>query len=155
MSSPDPMFAIRCQGCDMPIIEANDHLHTAGGRLLCDNCVAKVDSDPVCDFCLRPGPTWTFQAESFRLGHVAIDEFGDTLSLPDFVSSEDWAACDRCREIVEANDPTYLALVLVSEKVAQGQIEPHQEDQAVQDVSAFLAQVFPHLYLPARKVDPT
>lgn len=42
----------------------------------------------VCDFCSAPGPRWTYGCEPFRYQGL------------DAGSADDWAACDRCHELI-------------------------------------------------------
>jgi len=54
----------------------------------------------LCDFCSAPDPAWRYQARSFiayRGPHVAGESVGD------------WAACDDCHALIEANDRQSLA----------------------------------------------
>ena len=54
----------------------------------------------VCDFCSVPGPVWRYPARSFvayRAPNVAGESVGD------------WAACDLCHVLIEADDRTALA----------------------------------------------
>lgn len=46
----------------------------------------------VCDFCSTPGPRWRYPATSF------IDTVGQ------YGSVEDWAACQRCHDLIEKDD---------------------------------------------------
>lgn len=50
-------------------------------------------ANPVCDFCLSPDVTWEFPATSMPLvGHPLIGE-----------SEGEWAACNGCKELIEAH----------------------------------------------------
>jgi hypothetical protein len=53
-----------------------------------------------CDFCSVPGPVWRYPARSFvayRAPNVAGESVGD------------WAACDPCHALIEADDRSGLA----------------------------------------------
>lgn len=50
-------------------------------------------AEPICDFCLAPDPTWEFPANPTLIPDGRFD-----------ASPDDWAACDECRELIEAGD---------------------------------------------------
>lgn len=54
----------------------------------------------VCDFCSSPRPRWRFPTKSFVAMETrfCIDE-----------SKGDWAACDLCKEMIDANNLEGLA----------------------------------------------
>lgn len=48
--------------------------------------------EPVCDFCLAPGPTWEYPATAMDVvGHPTIA-----------ASADEWAACEECHRLIEA-----------------------------------------------------
>jgi hypothetical protein len=49
-------------------------------------------SSPICDFCADVRVRWSYPCESFELQD------------PAFGSSDDWAACDRCSELIERSE---------------------------------------------------
>jgi hypothetical protein len=59
-----------------------------------------IETSLQCDFCSVPGPVWRYPARSFvayRAANVAGESVGD------------WAACDLCHALIEANDRSGLA----------------------------------------------
>lgn len=58
-----------------------------------------ADTILVCDFCLVPHPTWDFPC-----GEVGAS-VGDTV----MISYSDWASCNTCKELIDADQ--YPALV--------------------------------------------
>jgi hypothetical protein len=51
-------------------------------------------SEPVCDFCLAPRPTWEYPAARMPiLGHPVITD-----------SDDEWLACDACHALIEARN---------------------------------------------------
>jgi hypothetical protein len=50
----------------------------------------------LCDFCSSPAPAWRYPADSFH------DRFGSR-------SVEDWFACEKCHELIDAGDRNALA----------------------------------------------
>lgn len=64
-----------------------------GGRHL-------VRDNPICDFCLAENPTWSYPASPMNIElRGAID-----------ATQDDWAACDRCHELLERKDWRTLAV---------------------------------------------
>lgn len=53
-----------------------------------------------CDFCSVPGPEWRYPARSF-VAYCAPNVAGESVG--------DWAACDQCRALIEADDRRGLA----------------------------------------------
>jgi hypothetical protein len=50
-------------------------------------------TQPICDFCLGPDPTWEFPAARMPIkGHPLIDQ-----------SDDEWGACDECKALIEAH----------------------------------------------------
>lgn len=63
-----------------------------------DNADGTVDVSPapgqwVCDFCLTPDPTWTYPCGPVMLAGPHMEG-----------SADDWAACDHCHELIEAEN---------------------------------------------------
>ena len=54
----------------------------------------------LCDFCSAPDPAWRYPARSF-IAYCAPDVAGESVG--------DWAACDDCHAMIEANDRRSLA----------------------------------------------
>ena len=50
------------------------------------------NGEPVCDFCRATPVEWTYPCDSFMLPEL------------DWQSVGDWAACERCGELIEADD---------------------------------------------------
>jgi len=53
-----------------------------------------------CDFCSAPGPVWRYPARSF-VAYCAPNIAGESVG--------DWAACDLCHVLIEADDRSGLA----------------------------------------------
>ena len=53
-----------------------------------------------CDFCSMPGPAWRYPARSF-IAYYAANVAGESVG--------DWAACDLCHLLIEADDRSGLA----------------------------------------------
>jgi hypothetical protein len=61
--------------------------------------------EPRCDFCSTPNAGWTFPARDFESSVIPIRPT-ETVSLR---SAGGWAACTRCKELIEAGDRNGLA----------------------------------------------
>lgn len=59
-----------------------------------------TNTNLVCDFCSAPGPGWRYPARSF-VAYCAPNVAGESVG--------DWAACDRCHVLIEADDRSGLA----------------------------------------------
>jgi hypothetical protein len=59
-----------------------------------------MNTNLVCDFCSAPGPVWRYPARSF-VAYCAPNVAGESVG--------DWAACDRCHALIEADDRIALA----------------------------------------------
>lgn len=46
-----------------------------------------------CDFCFAQDPAWRYPCRSFDLPNT-----------PGYASYEDWAACDKCHDVIEKQD---------------------------------------------------
>src|ERR1700693_1826203 len=53
-----------------------------------------------CDFCSTPGPAWRYRARRF-VAYYAPNVAGESVG--------DWAACDLCHVLIEADDRSELA----------------------------------------------
>jgi hypothetical protein len=53
-----------------------------------------------CDFCSMPGPAWRYPAGSF-IAYCAPNVAGESVG--------DWAACEMCHVLIEADDRRGLA----------------------------------------------
>lgn len=89
----------------------------------------------VCDFCTHPEPKWEYPC-----GPVAI--VGNDLMD---ASDDEWAACDRCHELIEAGDPMALVQHAVKaqrdQPLAPGWIQPPvklQIEGMIHNVMAFM-----------------
>jgi hypothetical protein len=59
-----------------------------------------INGNLVCDFCSSAGPAWRYPARTFiayRVSTLAGESVGD------------WAACETCRRLIEADDRRGLA----------------------------------------------
>lgn len=68
-------------------------------------------SDLRCDFCLRPGPRWSFPAPDNALALTDTDMHGLGYGPTVHISQGGWAACTRCAAIVRRQDVDRLAAV--------------------------------------------
>lgn len=66
----------------------------------CPNCGAyewhQITIVSVCDFCGEPEVHWRFPCRAFEMPSPAPG--------PVRLSGDDWAACDPCKELIEADD---------------------------------------------------
>ena len=58
------------------------------------------DANLQCDFCSAPFPSWRYPARSF-IAYRAANLAGESVG--------DWAACDACHKLIEADDHEHLA----------------------------------------------
>lgn len=107
ITPPTPHLVCRTCMTTLDVIEHRDETpmeyeHAAAVTRMIGNTDHPVDPvlyDPtsmelvgVCDFCSQPGPRWRYPATSFM----------DTKS--GYGSIEDWAACERCHDLIEKDD---------------------------------------------------
>jgi hypothetical protein len=98
------------------------------------------DSNLQCDFCSAPCPSWRYPARSFiayRASNLAGESVGD------------WAACDACHKLIEADDQLPLAQRSLGELILK-----HPEARAVaeilfHDLADLHRQFFEHRCGPA------
>lgn len=64
----------------------------------------------LCDFCSAPGPAWRYPARSF-IAYSAANIAGESVG--------DWAACEECHMLIEANDRPGLAQRSLDELIAK------------------------------------
>ena len=57
-------------------------------------------ADLICDFCSAPAPAWRYPARTF-LAYCVANVAGESVG--------DWAACDACHLLIEAEDRKGLA----------------------------------------------
>jgi hypothetical protein len=69
-----------------------------------------TDTSLLCDFCSALDPAWRYPAQSF-VAYCAPNIAGESVG--------DWAACDRCHILIEANDRSGLAQRSVDELIAR------------------------------------
>ncbi len=69
-----------------------------------------TETSLLCDFCSAPGPAWRYPAKSF-VAYCAPNIAGESVG--------DWAACDRCHILIEANDRRGLAQRSLDELIAR------------------------------------
>jgi hypothetical protein len=81
---------------------------------------------PACDFCLDTRIAWEYPCEQF-----VIDEIG-------FGSNGEWAACERCSELIEKRLLPLLTLRSVRSSIARGQ----KVDQTTIDNYGLIQQGF-------------
>jgi hypothetical protein len=98
------------------------------------------DANLQCDFCSAPCPSWRYPARSFiayRASNLAGESVGD------------WAACDACHKLIEADDHYSLAQRSLDELIVK-----HPEARAAaeilfQDLAELHRQFFEHRRGPA------
>ena len=98
------------------------------------------DANLQCDFCSVPCPSWRYPARSFiayRASNLAGESVGD------------WAACDACHKLIEADDFYSLAHRSLDELILK-----HPEARAAaeilfQDLAELHRQFFEHRCGPA------
>lgn len=93
-----------------------------------------------CDFCSVPGPEWRFPARSF-FAYCAPRVAGESVG--------DWAACDKCYALIEADDRRGLAQRSLDQLVLK-----HPEASAVaavlyEELAELHQQFFAHRSGPA------
>ena len=59
-----------------------------------------INVDLICDFCSAPAPVWRYPARTF-LAYCVASVAGESVG--------DWAACDECHKLIEAEDRKSLA----------------------------------------------
>ncbi len=69
-----------------------------------------TETSLLCDFCSAPDPAWRYPAKSF-VAYCAPNIAGESVG--------DWAACDRCHILIEANDRRGLAQRSLNELIAR------------------------------------
>lgn len=67
-----------------------DKAHSKYG-ILCEECSSKTPV--ICDFCSSPNVKWSFPCDSY---------VAPLMGIPNFYQTEDWAACDKCKELIDA-----------------------------------------------------
>lgn len=97
-------------------------------------------NDLRCDFCSAPWPMWRYPARSF-IAYVAANLAGESVG--------DWAACDACHLLIEADDRAGLALRSLDELMVK-----HSEASAaagilLHDLADLHGRFFEHRSGPA------
>jgi hypothetical protein len=59
-----------------------------------------INANLVCDFCSSDGPAWRYPARTF-IAYCVTNLAGESVG--------DWAACETCRGLIEADDRRGLA----------------------------------------------
>lgn len=77
-------------------------------------------NDLRCDFCSASWPMWRYPARSF-IAYVAANLAGESVG--------DWAACDTCHLLIEADDRPGLARRSLDELILK-----HPEARAASDI---------------------
>lgn len=70
--------------------------------------------NPLCDFCGSSNPKWQYEAQDFeqwRVGRIAGMSIGF------------WAACDTCKEMIEAGERESLAERSTVALIAKAKVE--------------------------------
>jgi hypothetical protein len=71
---------------------------------------AMSDTQLICDFCSAPDPAWRYPARTF-LAYCAPNVAGESVG--------DWAACNVCHKLIEAEDTRGLAQRSLDELLAK------------------------------------
>ena len=69
-----------------------------------------TDTHLLCDFCSAPDPAWRYPARSF-VAYCVPNAVGESVG--------DWAACEQCHILIEANDRSGLAQRSLDELIAR------------------------------------
>ena len=69
-----------------------------------------TDTNLLCDFCSAPEPAWRYPARSF-LAYCVTNVAGESVG--------DWAACEQCHILIEADDRSGLARHSLDELIAK------------------------------------
>lgn len=98
------------------------------------------DANLQCDFCSAPCPSWRYPARSF-IAYRAANLAGESVG--------DWAACDACHKLIEADDHEHLAQRSLDELILK-----HPEARAAteilfHDLAGLHRQFFEHRCGPA------
>ena len=98
------------------------------------------DANLQCDFCSAPFPSWRYPARSF-IAYRAANLAGESVG--------DWAACDACHKLIEADDHEHLAQRSLDELILK-----HPEARAAaeilfNDLADLHRQFFEHRCGPA------
>jgi len=87
---------------------------------------------PVCDFCLKPDPRWSFDGPTM---HAPVQEVkGHLVSISDV---NVWASCTRCSMLVKTKRIERLAEVAAQEGMARMGL-PYTELQALEHQASLL-----------------
>lgn len=62
----------------------------------------------VCDFCSGAEPVWTYPANPFNAGTFIVEKEGEPRSQ-DYISADDWGACEQCHDDIVANRWGWIA----------------------------------------------
>jgi hypothetical protein len=93
-----------------------------------------------CDFCSAPCPSWRYPARSFiayRASNLAGESVGD------------WAACDACHKLIEADDRDRLAQRSLDELISKHPEARPAAEILFQDLADLHWQFFEHRCGPA------
>lgn len=64
--------------------------------------IVEATAHPICDFCGRPKVAWRYPANDFFVTVSAIAPDGRSKNF-NWASRNDWAACNGCSGLIEAN----------------------------------------------------
>ena len=98
------------------------------------------DANLQCDFCSAQCPSWRYPARSFiayRASNLAGESVGD------------WAACDACHKLIEANDHEHLAQRSLDELILRHPEARPAAEILFQDLADLHRQFFEHRCGPA------
>lgn len=96
--------------------------------------------DLFCDFCSAPFPMWRYPARTF-IAYIIANIAGESVG--------DWAACDTCHDLIEADDRTGLAQRSLDKLILK---HPEASEAArilLRDLAAFHETFFAHRNGPA------
>lgn len=98
------------------------------------------NSNLQCDFCSAPCPIWRYPARSFvayRASNLAGESVGD------------WAACDSCHDLIEADDRRHLAQRSLDELILKHPEAKAAAEILLRDLADLHRQFFEHRHGPA------
>lgn len=102
-----------------------------------------TDTLLLCDFCSAPAPVWRYPARTFvaySIANIAGESVGD------------WAACELCHTLIQADDRCGLARRSVDELIAK---HPETREAAAvlyEELAGLHREFFAHRIGPAERI---
>ena len=94
-----------------------------------------IDTDLICDFCSAPAPAWRYPARTF-LAYCVANVAGESVG--------DWAACDACHQLIEAEDRQGLAQRSLDEMILKHPEARPAAAALYEDLAGLHDQFFAH-----------